>query len=92
MTITIRNHTNDRMLFSDFNAPGGGKTPDTGVPFDTIWIDPWKTGTLQTGAFSAVGVGAQVQSGGVWVVDPANPDSRALDGQHFTVTLTTKAE
>ena len=84
-TITIKNNSEIKILFSDFNFGGGG------IPFDATWINSGSSGTLKTGNFTTLGVGAQVQNGGVWLVDPIkSPRIAPGDTYEFDITFTEK--
>lgn len=62
----IDNSTGTRLPFSVFNQG------DNGIPFSAQWIEPGKSGVLDTGDFDNISVGMQAQEGGRWIgADPA---------------------
>jgi hypothetical protein len=80
--ITVVNHSKSTLIFSDFNAG------DNAIPFDHVKVAPNAQGKLKVGGFKSLGVGVQVQSGGVWLgADPKDPPY-ATPGQIFTFTMT----
>lgn len=67
-SVTVKNDTNTRLLFSVFNKG------DSGVPFTAQWIDAGQSADMNTGKFNEVGVGVQIQEGGRWFGgDPKDP-------------------
>jgi hypothetical protein len=79
--IHVKNDSDVEVLFSVFNAGGSG------IPYSIKWIKANKKLDMDIGNFKKVGVGAQVQSGGVWVSDPKyNPYYSAGDTCVFNIT------
>ncbi|UTM59024.1 hypothetical protein L4174_020115 [Photobacterium sp. CCB-ST2H9] len=80
-TIKIVNDSDTRVLFSNFNAG------DNFIPFDTLWLDPGKSGELKTGNFNALSIGAQVQEGGRWIGGDPKNKPYATPGDTVTFTI-----
>jgi len=84
-TIKVVNHSETELLFSIFNQG------DAGVPFYADWIKGGQSKDMKIGNFTRVGVGVQVQNGGVWISDPRNgPVFKGGETCDFTITKSNK--
>jgi hypothetical protein len=80
----VVNDSDNRLLFSSFKAG------DSGLAFDTVWVEPHETGTLKVGNFKALSVGVQARKAGKWLGgDPKEPPY-GTPGQTVTLTITKK--
>jgi hypothetical protein len=84
-TITVRNKSRTRILFSSFN---GG---DNGIPYDATWIESNSEGKLKCGNFKGLSIGAQAQEGGRWLGGDPAEKPWATPGGTVTFTLTKDA-
>lgn len=82
--ITIENDSDSKLLFSSFNKGDGGG----GAPLDHKWVDAHGSDTLNAGDFDCLGIGVQIQSGGVWIGGDPKDGPYITAGGTFTFSIT----